>query len=234
MSEKVRGNMTGQEERKGWCLFHDWVDALDLLDKSSAWEIIKAIDNYYLTGEDPLENLHKIEQQVIAKMMFQQIRRQEEISAQRKKAGQEGGFAKARNVANIGKTEKSVANVATYTDTNTYTNTITNIERGATPNARGRYNNVILTDAEVAALSKEFPNDYTERIERLSEYMAVSGKTYKSHIATIRNWAKRDAEKLQRQQQSGKLTTSFETDGFWKAALARTESLINDFAPDDY
>lgn len=138
-----------------------------------------------------------------------------------------------QTIANDSKVKQSVA---TYTDTDTYTytNTITNIERGAPPVARGRYNNVILTDAEVAALSKEFPNDYIERIERLSEYMAVSGKTYKSHIATIRNWAKRDAEKLQCQQQGEKATTSFETDGFWKAALARTESLINDFAPDDY
>ena len=56
----------------------------------------------------------------------------------------------------------------------------------------GRYKNVLLTDEDYAKLQSEFPHDYTERIERLSEYMASTGKSYKNHPATIRNWAKRD------------------------------------------
>ena len=44
---------------------------------------------------------------------------------------------------------------------------------------------------------KEYPNDYQKRIERLSEYMASTGRIYKSHLATIRSWAKRDEEKAQ-------------------------------------
>ena len=35
-------------------------------------------------------------------------------------------------------------------------------------------------------------SDYEERIERLSGYIASSGKKYKSHYATIRQWAARD------------------------------------------
>ena len=34
-----------------------------------------------------------------------------------------------------------------------------------------------------------------KRIERLSEYMASTGRIYKNHLATIRSWAKRDEEK---------------------------------------
>ena len=41
-------------------------------------------------------------------------------------------------------------------------------------------------------LREEFPEDYPERIERLSEYMASHGKSYKNHLATIRNWARKD------------------------------------------
>lgn len=59
----------------------------------------------------------------------------------------------------------------------------------------GQYENVLLTDVELEKLQKEFPMDWHERIERLSEYIASTGKKYKSHFATIRSWARRDGEK---------------------------------------
>ena len=57
----------------------------------------------------------------------------------------------------------------------------------------GEYNNVLLTDEQMAKLQAEF-TDWPERIERLSSYMASSGKSYKDHLATIRNWAKKDQQ----------------------------------------
>ena len=56
----------------------------------------------------------------------------------------------------------------------------------------GEYKNVLLTDEQMDKLKTEFPNDYKERIDRLSEYCASTGKTYKNYLATIRNWAKKD------------------------------------------
>ncbi len=58
----------------------------------------------------------------------------------------------------------------------------------------GEYNNVLLTDEELEKLKAEYPSDYEQRIDRLSAYIASTGKSYKSHYATIRNWARRDAE----------------------------------------
>lgn len=58
----------------------------------------------------------------------------------------------------------------------------------------GEYSNVLLTDSDMQKLQAEFPTDWDERIERLSAYMASTGKGYKSHLATIRNWARRDSE----------------------------------------
>ena len=58
--------------------------------------------------------------------------------------------------------------------------------------ACGDYYNVFLSDEELAALKRDFPADYRERIGRLSEYMASTGKQYHNHSATIRVWAKRD------------------------------------------
>lgn len=55
----------------------------------------------------------------------------------------------------------------------------------------GEYNNVLLTDEELEKLKNEYP-DWKERIERLSSYVASTGKRYKSHYATIRNWARKD------------------------------------------
>lgn len=56
----------------------------------------------------------------------------------------------------------------------------------------GYYKNVLLSDEDYAKLQSEFPHDYTDRIERLSAYMASTGKSYKNHLATIRNWARKD------------------------------------------
>jgi hypothetical protein len=59
----------------------------------------------------------------------------------------------------------------------------------------GSYKNVLFTDEEYDKLQAEFPGDYSERIERLSEYIASTGKSYKSHLATIRSWARKDGTK---------------------------------------
>ena len=57
----------------------------------------------------------------------------------------------------------------------------------------GEYSNVLLSDGELDDLRREFPDDWQKRIDRLSEYMASTGKHYKNHLATIRVWARRDA-----------------------------------------
>lgn len=56
----------------------------------------------------------------------------------------------------------------------------------------GEYKNVLLSDVDMEKLKAEFPTDYEQRIERLSEYMASTGKAYKNHLATIRTWARKD------------------------------------------
>lgn len=62
----------------------------------------------------------------------------------------------------------------------------------------GAYNNVLLNDEELEKLKAEFPNDWKERIEKVSEYCASTGKAYKNYLATIRNWAKRNKQKCEK------------------------------------
>ncbi|MEC5338572.1 phage replisome organizer N-terminal domain-containing protein [Enterococcus casseliflavus] len=56
----------------------------------------------------------------------------------------------------------------------------------------GEYKNVLLSDDQMEKLKSEFPNDWEQRIDRVSEYCEVTGKTYKNYLATIRAWAKKD------------------------------------------
>ena len=55
----------------------------------------------------------------------------------------------------------------------------------------GTFANVKLSDKELEALKERFV-DYKEKIERLSSYIASKGDKYKSHYATILNWARQD------------------------------------------
>ena len=73
----------------------------------------------------------------------------------------------------------------------------------------GEYQNVLLSDEDMEKLKNEFPNDYQRRIERLSGYMESTGRSYKNHLATIRNWARRNGDipaTKQAQTQARKLT----------------------------
>ena len=75
----------------------------------------------------------------------------------------------------------------------------------------GEYNNVLLTDKDMEKLKSEFP-DWQERIERLSSYIASSGKRYKNHLATIRNWAKKDGDKREADKKPDDITDKV---GIW-------------------
>lgn len=89
----------------------------------------------------------------------------------------------------------------------------------------GEYLNVLLTDDELKKLKEQFPVDWSDRIERLSEYIATTGKTYKSHLAVIRAWAKRDAGKpVPRSRRPDLALSSFNTQEAFEIALRRSYS----------
>ena len=57
----------------------------------------------------------------------------------------------------------------------------------------GEYQNVLLSDDQLAALQADYPGRCEEYINRLSAYMASSGKHYADHYATIRKWLDEDS-----------------------------------------
>lgn len=42
--------------------------------------------------------------------------------------------------------------------------------------------NVLFSQEEYEQLKQEFPTDYQERIDRLSNYMSAMGKVYPNHL----------------------------------------------------
>ena len=52
----------------------------------------------------------------------------------------------------------------------------------------GEFQNVFLSEGELASLQSDFPNCYVEYIDRLSVYMASNGRRY----ATLRKWLNED------------------------------------------
>lgn len=63
-------------------------------------------------------------------------------------------------------------------------------------NKYGTFNNVKLTDEEYQKLKDTFI-DYEEKIENLSYYLKSKGDKYKSHYATILNWARKEKKQEQ-------------------------------------
>lgn len=70
------------------------------------------------------------------------------------------------------------------------------IKSGQTARAPfGRYENVFLSEKELAELQTELPGKWEYYIDRLSGYIASTGKSYKNHAATILRWAADDRAK---------------------------------------
>ena len=79
---------------------------------------------------------------------------------------------------------------------------LTKINQDKPKHKYGEYKNVLLSDEELEKLKTEFPNDWGQRIERVSAYCASTGKSYKNYLATIRNWAKKDKPKEEPRRKS--------------------------------
>ena len=59
----------------------------------------------------------------------------------------------------------------------------------------GEFKNVLLSDEELNKLKSDYPSMWKVKLEALSNYMKSTGKKYKSHYATIKNWIQKDSEK---------------------------------------
>ena len=74
-------------------------------------------------------------------------------------------------------------------------NRIIKTDSSEEPHRYGEFQNVFLTDSQFDDLQSLYPGKGLAYIERLSQYMESTGKTYRSHYATIKSWIEQDAKK---------------------------------------
>lgn len=193
------------------CLYARYLDTLEPYTDAERGRIMTAMLSYSVYGEIPaFEGNEKFIWPTIKAQIDRDTEAYQKRCEKNRANGAKGG--RPKNQTETEKTEwfseePKEANTNTNTKTNTNTNTSTNTSTNNTGTAdsdesnppakkpvkhkHGEYSNVLLTDEELEKLKTDFP-DWFERIERLSAYMASTGKPYKSHYATIRNWARKD------------------------------------------
>ena len=187
--------------KKALFCYHDWLEPLRKISQNDFKTFVIAMIEYDAFGKEPPK--FKGAAGVAADFIFPQIARakknSEAQSKRKSKVDQESTEGKP-------KVDQESTEGLVYTNTITETNTKTNTKKKTKrkvdipTNKYGQYGNVVLSDLDLEKLRQEFPNDYQDRIERLSEYMASTGKKYKNHLATIRAWARKDEGKKQAQK----------------------------------
>ncbi len=103
-----------------------------------------------------------------------------------------------------------------YESSNESSTSKTSIKPKPIRHKHGQYLNVLLSDEEMEKLMNEFPWDWQERIERLSEYIAYKGVKYKNHLATIRAWARKDKERNSNKDKQSLNEIVQELNDFWE------------------
>ena len=200
------------DERKAFSFYRSYYEASkDLPTKEDQADFLMAICSYIFDGVEP-------EITGVASAMFKLAKPNLETSIKRANAGQIGGSSnkkenkvKANDKQNESKTEandkqsESQAEAINDYMINDYMiNEKEKINKKEKPakHQYGKYKNVLLSDDELEELKKEFPVDWQERIERVSEYCASKGRAYKNYLATIRAWARKDGDAKPQKKES--------------------------------
>jgi hypothetical protein len=201
--------------------YHDWLEPLKKISEKDFKKFFLAMMEYDMYGTPPPE--FQGSAGMAAAFIFPQLERARKYSEAQKKGGYDEaskGTPKVdqRYTKGTPKVEQRYSKgqvYNTYTQTETITNTFKENEKESGTVGYGEYGNVFLTDGDLEKLKREFPGDYQERIDKLSRYMESSGKRYRNHLATIRNWARREEAAQPQADNKG----SFETDSFYEAAV---------------
>lgn len=187
-------------ERKSISFFRSYYEAACLItDQSDLADFYHAIFTYVFTGKEP----EYITGTPMA--MFKLVKPNLDNSLKKAEAGAVGGSKKkANSKQDLSKTEASDKQEESkpqaikdkgYIELDKGVKEKINKKEKPPKHKHGKYNNVLLSDIEMEKLQAEFPLDWEQRIENVSEYCASHGKNYTDYLATIRNWARREKNK---------------------------------------
>ena len=204
-----------KKEKKDVLIPHKFLSIFETLAKQGkdkqATELIIAIIRFDMTGEEQTitdDGVAFVWESVIKPQLEENIQKYKEVSKARSEAVGNRYKQDNTNATNEYNCSNSNQNndkntIATDYDVDIDVDVDNDSELKEKINKKekpqkhkyGQYQNVLLSDDELEKLKTEFPVDWEERIERVSEYCASKGATYKNYLATIRNWARNETKK---------------------------------------
>lgn len=205
-----------KKEKRDVLIPHKFLSIFETLAKQGkdkqATELIIAIIRFDMTGEEPTitdDGVAFVWESVIKPQLEENIQKYKEVSKARSEAvgnRYKQDNTNATNEYNCSNSNKKndKNTIATDYDVDIDVDVDNDSELKEKINKKekpqkhkyGQYQNVLLSDDELEKLKTEFPVDWEERIERVSEYCASKGATYKNYLATIRNWARKERPKI--------------------------------------
>lgn len=205
--------------KDSFVLFKQHYSLIQELSLEQRGKLLTAVYEWQLSGNVP--SFDDLLVKVVFVSMSQAVeaadKKYEEVCERRREAGKLGGRPKKANgfdekakKANGFDEKQTKANESIRLDKSRLDNKEKDIPKGISKKKSshkhkyGQYGNVLLSDEELGKLKAEFPFDWEERIERLSEYVASTGKVYKNFLATIRRWSKKDCKGVGNHGDTGK------------------------------
>ena len=158
------------------------LDRARLSQKNEGWSDIDGHVFIYFTIEALAEVLHK--SQMTVKTALAVLEKQELIFRKRQGPGQPNRIYVKLPKETIHYTDRFLS----------LRQTENNLEKRGSKkplSPYGKFQNVFLSEKELEDIRQTIP-DWKDYIERLSGYMASTGKQYQNHAATIINWARQD------------------------------------------
>ena len=197
--------------------FNNWIRYNSAITKSDIclWHSLMSMANRFAWKEFTSPILTLLSESKLTKNEFYKSRnklKQFGLIDFKERGGNKATVYKVNSVVSLYE-KQNQTQIMTQSDTQIDTQTVTqNVNINKTKNQKpktrnkkeinkesfGEFENVRLSEQELSKLKTRFGEDANSYIERLSNYIASSGKRYKSHYATILTWAEEDkqSEKL--------------------------------------
>ena len=161
------------------------LDRARLSQKNEGWSDINGHVFIYFTIEALADVLHK--SQMTVKTALAVLEKQELIFRKRQGPGQPNRIYVKLPKETIHYTDRKLSGNKKEIKKN-------NLEKRGSKeplSPYGKFQNVFLSEKELEDIRQTLPN-WKDYIERLSGYMASTGKQYQNHAATIISWASQD------------------------------------------
>ncbi len=161
------------------------LDRARLSQKNEGWSDINGHVFIYFTIEALADVLHK--SQMTVKTALAVLEKQELIFRKRQGPGQPNRIYVKLPKETIHYTDRKLSGNKKEIKKN-------NLEKRGSKeplSPYGKFQNVFLSEKELEDIRQTIP-DWKDYIERLSGYMASTGKQYQNHAATIISWARQD------------------------------------------